>query len=183
MSTIALALHEPAAGRVRDLWAQLGAAFGLSGIRMVPFPHVTLLGFDGLDHQEAKAVLERLSHETAPFRLEASGLGLFHGPSPILYSPVVKAPVLQDLHRTLVGAMRAVGAQTYRLYEPDKWIPHITLAQGAPTRGSYGEAVDLLLGEDLHLPFEVRNLTLFQWIGPRYEPCDRFPLMGRAAVS
>jgi hypothetical protein len=31
----------------------------------------------------------------------------------------------------------------------------------------------------LELVFEVRNLTLFDWLGPRYEPCDRFPLMGR----
>ncbi len=178
MSTIALALHEPAAGRVRDIWAHLGAQFGLAGIRRVPFPHLTLLGFEGLDHDRAKEVLERFSQETAPFALEAHGLGLFHGPSPILYAPVVKTPTLEALHRSLAAAFQALGAQTYPLYEPDRWIPHITLAQGAPARGTYGEAVDLLLGMDLHIPFEVRNLTLFQWIGPRYEPADRFPLMG-----
>jgi 2'-5' RNA ligase len=60
-------------------------------------------------------------------------------------------------------------------------VPHVTLAQGEPNRGSYGEAVDMLMDMDLRLKFEVRNITLFDWIGPRYEPCDRFPLMGREA--
>jgi 2'-5' RNA ligase len=178
MSTVALVLHEPAASRVRELWALLEDRFGLAGVRAVPFPHVTLLGFEGLSHAEAKGVLERVSQATPPFSLEASGVGLFNDPAPILYAPVVPTPGLHGLQRAICEGLEALGAQTFRLYRPELWMPHITLAQGTPAQGTYGAAVDALMAENLHIVMEVRNLTLFQWIGPRYEPCDRFPLMG-----
>jgi 2'-5' RNA ligase len=183
MSTIALVLHDPAASRVREIWSMLEERFGLVGIHKVPFPHLTLMGFEGLSHFEVKELLERVSQHTAPFTLESSGLGLFNEPAKILFAPVVKTPGLQALHRVLCEELRHLGGSVPAFSTPGKWVPHVTLAQGEPARGSYGEAVDLLMGMDLKLSFEVRNLTLFDWVGPRYEPCDRFPLMGREAKA
>ncbi len=153
------------------------------GVRKVPFPHVTLMAFDDLTHLDVKELLERISQATAPFTLETTGLGLFNEPANIIYAPVVKVPQLNHLHRVVHEEIKALGGSVPPLYAPGRWIPHITLAQGDASSGSYGQAVDLLLEEDLKLSFEVRNLTLFTWIGPRYEPCDRFPLMGRAAAG
>jgi 2'-5' RNA ligase len=181
MSTISLVLNDPAATRVREIWAGLEEHFGLTGVRKVPFPHLTLLGFEGLSHSEVKDLLERVSQGTAPFALETNGLALFADPAPILFAPVVRTPVLHRLHNALYRNLKDLGGQVPNLFEPDHWVPHITLAQGEGSKGSYGQAVDYLLARDLHIVFEVRNLTLFDWIGPRYEPCDRFPLMGRAA--
>lgn len=178
MSTVALVLHDPAASRVRALWKVLEDRLNLAGVRKVPFPHVTLLGFDDLTHPQVKDLLERLSQATAPFQLEACGLGFFNDPAPILYAPVVQTPALHLLHRALHGQLLDLGGKVYDLYTPGRWVPHITLAQGPGAPGAYGEAVELLMKEPLRMSFEVRNLTLFEWIGPRYEPCDRFPLMG-----
>jgi len=182
MSTIALVLHDPAARRVRELWSLLEDKFGLAGVRTVPFPHVTLLGFDGLTHFRVKDLLERISQATAPFTLAATGIGIFNNPATILYAPVVQTPSLHLLHRVLYEELKDLGGRVSDMYMPARWVPHVTLAQGEAVSGSYGDAVDLLLKENLHLEFEVRNLTLFDWIGPRYEPCDRFPLMGREAT-
>lgn len=183
MSTIALVLHDPAASRVRGIWSLLEAEFGLSGVHKVPFPHVTLLAFDQLTHFDVKDLLERISQSMPPFMLETSGLGLFGAPARILYAPVVKTPVLFELHQVVCGELAKLGGQIPPLYHPERWVPHVTLAQGDTSRGTYGQAVDLVLQQDLRLSFEVRNLTLFDWIGPRYEPCDRFPLMGRPAAA
>jgi 2'-5' RNA ligase len=183
MSTISLVLNDPAASQIRAMWDQLEGRFGLKGVRKVPFPHLTLLGFDGLTHHDVKDLLERLSQGTAPFTLETNGLALFADPSRILFSPVVRTPVLHRLQHVLYRNLRDLGGQVPRLYEPEHWVPHITLAQGDAGPSTYGEAVAYLLSlkADLNIAFEVRNLTLFDWIGPRYEPCDRFPLMGRLA--
>ena len=178
---IALVLQDPAARRVRALWSILEGKFGLSGVRMVPFPHVTLMGFEELDHPPVKDLLERVSQASAPFELEACGLGLFNEPARILYAPVVLTPSLNLMHRVLYEELKELGARIPKYYRPSHWVPHLTLAQGEAAQGSYGGAVDLLLQEPLQMTFEVRNLTLFDWIGPRFEPCDRFPLMSRAA--
>ena len=181
MSTIALVLQDPAARRVRAIWSILEGEFGLAGVRKVPFPHLTLLGFENLTHPAVKDLMERVSQASAPFQLEASGLGLFNEPARILYAPVVLTPNLHLLHRVLYEELKALGARIPKFYSPSHWVPHLTLAQGEASRGSYGAAVDLLLQEPLQMTFEVRNLTLFDWVGPRFEPCDRFPLMSRAA--
>jgi len=178
MSTIALVLNDPAARRVRELWSILEDHFGLSGVRKVPFPHLTLMAFDQLTHPQVKDLLERVSQSLPPFRLEANGLGVFNEPARIIYAPVVMTPVLHHLHRELHEGLKALGGTIPAIHAPASWVPHITLAQGEATQGTYGEAVEFLLRGELKLSFEVRNLTLFEWIGPRYEPCDRFPLMG-----
>ncbi len=183
MSTIALVLQDPAASRVRGVWTQLEAEFGLSGVHKVPFPHVTLLAFNGLTHFDVKELLERISQSLPPFMLETSGIGLFGAPARILHAPVVKTPVLLDLHQRACVELARLGGEIPPLYRPERWMPHVTLAQGDTARGTYGQAVDLILQQDLRLAFEVRNLTLFDWIGPRYEPCDRFPLMGRPEAA
>ena len=179
MTTIALVLQDPAARRVREVWSQLEIRFGLKGPRKVPFPHITLLGFEGLTHPQVKEVLKKASHTVAPLALETCGLGVFLAPARIIHAPVVVTPPLARLHNLLFEELEWVGAAIAPLYLPEAWCPHLTLAQGDPVRGSYGEAMDCLLQEELRLTFEVRNLTLFDWIGPRYEPCDRFPLMGK----
>ena len=155
------------------------ARFGLAGVRKVPFPHLTLLAFEELPHPQVNELLARVSQATAPFTLEASGIGVFNDPARILFAPVVQTPGLNLLHRLLYEDLKEMGARISDLYAPGRWVPHITLAQGQGTAATYGEAVAFLLGEHLKLPFEVRNLTLLDWIGPRYEPCERFPLMGR----
>ncbi|BDU73080.1 2'-5' RNA ligase family protein [Mesoterricola silvestris] len=183
MSTIALVLHDPAASRVREVWSLLETEFGLAGVHKVPFPHLTLMAFEGLTHYEVKSLLERVSQSLPPFMLETSGIGLFGAPARILFAPVVKTPVLSELHQGVCAEVAKLGGRIPPLYVPERWVPHITLAQGDPVRGTYGQAVDLVLQQNLHLAFEVRNLTLFDWIGPRYEPCDRFPLTGRLAAA
>jgi len=178
MSTIALVLHDPAAQKVRELWSLVETRSGLKGTHKVPFPHVTLLGFDGVSHPQVKEILERVSQVTGPFELSTQGIGIFREPAPIIYAPVVRTPSLDDLHRRLHHQVAALGGTLSELYQPDRWVPHITLAQGPASPASYGELVEHLLKEELEIRFDARNLTLFQWVGPRYEPCDRFPLMG-----
>ena len=182
MSILALQLHEPAAGRVRQWWDVLEKEVGISGVRRVPFPHVTLFGFEGLGYPEIQAALEDCSDRTAPLSLQSLGLGMFLSPLPVIYSPVIRSTELTDLHRILWETIGRLGGRMFGLYAPDRWIPHVTLAQFDLTRGNYVRAMQVLAELDLHLPFEVRNLTLFNWIGPRYEPQERYPLLGGALM-
>ncbi len=59
-------------------------------------------------------------------------------------------------------------------------MPHLSLAQGDLARGQLAAVVEVLAALDLELEFEVRNLTIYDWVGPRYEPRERFPLLGLA---
>lgn len=178
VSVLALQLHEPAAGKVRQWWDILEKEVGVAGVRRVPFPHLTLFGFDGIEYPTIQRTLEDFSGNTAPLALHSVGLGMFLKPMPIIYTPVIRSPELSELHRSLWEMVSNLGGNMYGLYSPERWLPHMTLAQFDLTRDNHLQALKVLMDLDLQLEFEVRNLTLFNWIGPRYEPQERYPLLG-----
>ncbi len=178
VSILALQLHEPAAGKVRQWWDALEKELGIVGVRRVPFPHITLFGFDGIEYPTLQKTLEDFSGTTSPMTFFAVGLGMFLKPMPVIYMPVIRTPELSALHQELWDTVSAHGGSMYGLYSPERWIPHMTLAQFDLTRENHAPALELLMELDLQLEFEVRNLTLFNWIGPRYEPQERYPLLG-----
>jgi 2'-5' RNA ligase len=178
VSILALQLHEPAAGKVRQWWDCLEREVGIAGVRRVPFPHLTLFGFDGIDYPRIQKTLEDFSGSTATLRLHSVGLGMFLKPMPVIYAPVIRSPELTELHQGLWEVVSGLGGHLYGLYAPERWIPHLTLAQFDLNRDNCAPALRLLMELDLELEFQVRNLTLFNWIGPRYEPQERYPLLG-----
>lgn len=180
MSTLALLLHEPAARKVRDWWDLLESELGLRGVRKVPFPHVTLFGCDGVDHPQIQEVLDDFCFHTPPLELRSIGVGLFTRPMPVIYAPIIRSQALSELHRSLWERIGTLGGRLFRLYSPELWIPHMTLAQFDLTRENQLDALKILMELDLELVFEVRNLTIFDWIGPKYEPRERYQLRGQA---
>jgi len=171
-------LHEPAAATVRSWWEVLERELGLQGLRRVPFPHVTVLGYSGLDHAHIHGGLEGCAQRLSPLTLRTTGLGLFFRPHPVIYLPVVRSQALTDFHRELWEAVEGVGGVMSPYHTPETWMPHLTLAQFDLTPERQLDAIQVLSRLDLELEFEVRNLTLFEWIGPRFEPLDRYPLLG-----
>lgn len=182
MSTLALLLQDPAASQVRSWWECLEQRLGLKGVHRVPFPHVSLFGFDGIDHPRVQRVLEDYADHTAPVRIKAVGLGLFLRPAPVVYCPVIRTPELSALHGELWEAVGNLGGHRYRLYAPEHWIPHLTLAQFDLNPAQALAALELLWDMDIEVEVSARNLTLFDFIGPLYEPRERYALRGRAPV-
>ena len=171
-------LHEPAAAKVRGWWDLLDQELGLQGLRKVPFPHVTLLGYTGLELGHIRRDLEGCAQRFGPLSIKASGLGLFFQPLPVVYLPVVRTQALTDFHKEMWETVENLGGELSPFHSPDNWTPHLTLAQFDLTPERQLDAVQVLSKVDLELEFEVRNLTLFEWIGPRFEPLDRYPLLG-----
>jgi 2'-5' RNA ligase len=179
MSTIALTLHEPTARRVRDVWDVLEAGVGVKGIRKVPFPHMTLFGCEGIAHSALEPMVEEVTAKTPPLQLRTVGLGLFLRPQPVFYAPIIRSPQLADLHQRLWNEAGTLGGRLFGLYAPNRWVPHMTLAQGDLQPDDLARVFSALVSLDLELEFEVRNITIYDWIGPRYEPRDRYPLLGQ----
>lgn len=88
--------------RVRGLWDELARDFGVRRVaKLVPFPHLTYQVADGYDFARLDAALRALAPTLAPGPVRTSGLGVFAGPSPMLYLAVARTPVLDALHRAV----------------------------------------------------------------------------------
>lgn len=178
MPVLATTLDEPLASYIRGLWDRLEKGLGIKGVHKVPFPHITWLGCEMLDTPRLVEILGDCCLRKAPIQTRSSSLGLFFKPSPVLHLAVVRSPEVDAFHRRLWEMVEPCAAEMHALYRPDLWVPHITLAQGDLRPELVPEAMALLSDIDIPLEFTFKNLTLFQWIGPRFEPIERFPLMG-----
>ncbi len=103
---------------VESLWAELAATCGLRGVYVTPFPHFSYHVAAEYDLLALETVLRDFACRQAPFRVTATGLGIFTGVSPVVYIPVVRDPALTAFHQALwprFAASPATAAPTTRL--------------------------------------------------------------------
>jgi 2'-5' RNA ligase len=127
--------------------------------------------------------VEEVTLKAAPLQLRTVGLGLFLRPQPVFYAPIIRTPQLSELHLKLWNQAGTMGGRLFGLYAPNRWVPHLSLAQGDLDSDGLVKVFESLAALDLELVFEVRNLTIYDWVGPRYEPRERYPLLGNAAAG
>jgi len=129
MHGIVSLLPEPYYGRVLAIWDEFEDRYGLSGIRATPYPHFSWQIGQDYPSPALESALQETAAETAPLVVTTAGLGLFTGASPMLYIPVVKTASLAALHGRIWKRFSAIGAGVSSHYSPNKWAPHISLAQ------------------------------------------------------
>lgn len=161
---------------VEDLWAELDRAFGLRGVSMTPFPHFSYQVAGGYDPDALRPILQRCARDQQPFAVRTGGLGLFTGPNPVLYVPVVRDEPLTRFHGALWSNLAGAGAGVLPYYRPESWLPHITLAHGDLTRDTLPAIVRALGARDFGWEIAVETLDLIYDTGERQELRLRFAL-------
>lgn len=166
--------------QVERIWSELSERFGLRGIYRTPYPHFSYQVAAGYDLERLAAALAETAARAAPFRVPTAGLGLFTGPHPVLYIPVVRTPHLAAFHAELWEriAPAATGVSAY--YRPEGWVPHITLAEHDLQPASTARAVGFLMERNLYWDVVVDNLALIYDTGTRQELRLRLDFRGSA---
>jgi 2'-5' RNA ligase len=165
----------------RALWEELEAALGLRGVWATPYPHFSYQIAPSYEGEALAEAAQALARSAAPFEVRTAGLGLFTGPEPVLYLPVVRTAALSAWQAQVWAAALPAARDPVPYYQPDQWAPHITLAQGDLTPGRVAEAARLLAGREFHWTIEVDNLSFIGEVGTAQELRWRWALEGRAA--
>jgi 2'-5' RNA ligase len=79
---------------------------------------------------DAAALDDFLKHilpSLEPFDIRTTGVGIFSGEHPVVYLPVVKTRKIVELHELLFKGINHLTGSPNRFYNPDVWIPHITV--------------------------------------------------------
>ena len=164
---------------VEDIWDELSRTFGVSGVYVTPFPHFSYEVAEGYDVKTAENFLQELAARTRPFRIRTVGLGIFTLSAPVLYMPLVRSPALSALHREIWDGITPTepGAVT-QYYEPERWVPHLTLAHRDIDRDKLAEIVRYLSGKNLHWEMTVNNLSVIYDTGTEQGLLCRFNFTG-----
>jgi 2'-5' RNA ligase len=109
-------------------WERIEHVFNIAGIALTHLPHFSWhvaqsYEFNGLDQR-----LNTFVKDLEPFHLHIAGAGIFSGENPVIYLPVTKTPVISGIHNSLSKWIGDFTTTTNPNYDPEFWIPHITLS-------------------------------------------------------
>jgi len=126
--SVCLTLDTAAERTVRSLWQRLedaGISSLLSHTHGRHVPHLTLASLRSWDLESVQRELSEPPVEL-PLVVHFDALGMFRR-SRCWLAPAPSPALLHGQHN-VVDAVRRSGADLHRHYEPDRWLPHLTLA-------------------------------------------------------
>ncbi|MDX1521557.1 MAG: 2'-5' RNA ligase family protein [Anaerolineae bacterium] len=162
--------------QVETLWAELQAAFDLTGIYAVPFPHFSYQVAAAYDLDRLEPLLAGVARQHPPLAVKTTGLGIFSGPKPVLYIAVVRSQALSQFHQAIWHSVSTTGSGLVEYYRPANWVPHITLANLDLGPDRLSAAVERLSHRDFSWEMTIDNLSLLYDSGQRLDLTWRLPL-------
>jgi 2'-5' RNA ligase len=121
------------------------------------------------DEAQLRHLVEQLAHQATPFPLQAGGLALFTGSHPVLYVPIVRTIELSHFHQRVWQAISSVGEGIPPYYEPNSWMPHITLAEQDIQAESLARIMARFFTRELLWEIPIDNLAIIWDTGTQQE--------------
>ncbi len=145
---------------VKDLWAELAREFAVSKVFTAPEPHFSYQLARHYNVKSLEAAMRRFAANKISFQVRAGGLGIFTGPHPVLYIPVVRTPELTQFHEELWWEISCTASGIEDYYHPGRWMPHITLGIGDLNKDNLPHIVRFLTERDFNWEITVNNIAL-----------------------
>ena len=164
---------------VESVWDGLEASFHIRGVRVTPYPHFSYQVAEDYDLAELEGRLEGLSRRWPPFVVRAQGLGVFEGPAPVVYVPVIRSAKLSVFQEAVWEAASPASSGTTAFYRPQSWIPHITLAASDTSQKSLGAVLGWLKRRELDLRIRVDSVSVIYGEKGAQRIRSKFALAGR----
>src|SRR6266487_1182909 len=159
-----------------ELWTDLEREFSVRGVYLTPYPHFSYHVAQDYDVDKVEPVLQRISSNITTFKVRTSGLGIFTGASPVLYIPVVRSLELTQLHQELWQEISTVSSGVQEYYNPDRWMPHITIGFGDISKENLSQIIPFLAERDFNWEITVNNIALIYDTGTKQELKSRFEI-------
>ncbi|TGD79803.1 2'-5' RNA ligase family protein [Hymenobacter wooponensis] len=162
MLAITSLLNPQSAARINRIIKSLETEFGLDDVQATPDPHLTyqLAGVRKLS--SLKQVLRDVARHTKPFTAHTTGLGLFPGPNPVIYIPVLRSDALNRLHHRIRTVTAPLCLRTDKFSGPDCWLPHISLALHDTTPELLGPVLQYLNQQTFNMELLINNITILR---------------------
>lgn len=154
-------LPDPYYQLVETIWDELEKIGQLSGIRVTPFPHFSWQIAESYDQNLLELLISQLASEAVRFTVRTSGIGIFSGPQPVIYIPVVKNEALLSFHARLweLAVPVAMGDTPSPYYHPERWMPHISLAYADVSPDNIAVVMTYLAFKNYNWEMEVNHIA------------------------
>ncbi|WP_183906867.1 2'-5' RNA ligase family protein [Rufibacter immobilis] len=178
MVAIVSLLDAESTDRMNSLIHRLEREFGLKEVQTTPYPHLTWLTVNDGSLQNLKQTLGHAAGICCKFRINTTGLGVFPGPKPVLYIPVIRTQGVNRFHGQLHEAVASFCQEIGKHYHPSIWMPHLSLALGDTSPEVVSQALLYLNQENFDWHIELDNLALLTKRQDKFLKDGEFPLVG-----
>ena len=131
-SSVAGRLSRDVENDIAEAWRAIDAGSEQPIPARYRIPHLSFQLLDRRPCEKTMDQLERLAMRWSPLPVRLGGLGVFRKPRSVLYITVVRSPRLDALQRDVTLKLVEAGHRPHRLYQPDSWVPHVSIAFGSP---------------------------------------------------
>lgn len=152
-------LPSPQYEQVKTIWDELEFRFGFKGIRVTPYPHFSWQIGACYPQDLLEEAMQEICANLKPIKVTTTGLGLFSGPTPVIFIPVVKSPALVDMHRHIWERFLSVTHTANEFYNPENWMPHISIAYDDITPANIGAVMEWLAFQTFDWCMEIDNFA------------------------
>lgn len=159
--------------KVESIWSAMRADLGVNKVCQTPFPHFSYHVSSEYDVDVLIPALDQLAQGLSPFTIRTAGLALFTGPAPVLYVPIVRPDWLSQIHQAIFSTVEHTGAEALVYYTPDIWMPHITLADGAPLHNAMPQLIERFEDRPFQWQVPINNLAIIHDSGSHQELVHR----------
>ncbi len=145
---------------VKDIWNKLEKECSLAGVLTTPYPHFSWQISEEYREPQTEEIVRNIVKETKSFKVRTNGLGIFSGPSPVIYIPIIKTPALNHLHQKLWKQLTPTSKEPHLLYGPQNWVPHVTLIFRDENQQAIRCGLEMLMFQSFDWEIEINNLSL-----------------------
>lgn len=126
-------------------------------------PHVTLAICDDADEARMCEIVEELSHEIPAHPVAFSSMGIFPGEQTVLFLAPVISEELLGAHRSVHERLPDFTQTPWKLYTPNRWVAHASLALKLPHDG-LRKAVDTIMENVFPITGEMVELGVGEFV-------------------
>jgi len=161
-------------------WNQVEDAFQQSGLVQSNLLHFSWHVAESYSEGKIEDSLRETAKDLSMILTSSTGLGIFTSEQPVLYLPVSKTRIIADLHHLLWDRLVPIAKNVNRFYDPENWIPHITLAYENAKAEQICKTTSLLLKQGMVFHFQMDHFSLIFRNGSENGIVTRIPF-GRLA--
>jgi 2'-5' RNA ligase len=144
---------------VDDLWHRLEEECGLGGVKVTPYPHFSWQIARDYPEPDTEMAIQTIARQTKPFTVHTGGLGIFSGPQPVIFISLARSAELNLLHEQMWQQFKASAKGLSPYYNPQRWMPHITLIYEPETPEALQCGLRMLISQSLEWEIEVNNIS------------------------
>lgn len=147
----------------KRMWRFFDREYNSKAIQNFAHPHLSFQGGICEDIKMIDANLKKLSAQIKPFLIRIEGINSFKEPDRAIFIKVVRTKTLQRVHEKIDALLRKYCSQTFKLYSPQNWHPHVTLACEDLTQRNFQKAKKDLENYHPRYKLKVHNICLVKW--------------------